>query len=99
MSGKNGALGPLAGILLARPAGAAPLTLVDQGNPRVCVVLPARAIPAKGAAPDPAFERHRAAADDLVHYLGKISGAKVEVGAAARPGLVPVYVGCAPGNV
>ncbi len=65
MAGDVGTLGLLMCGLLAKAAGAAPLTLVDQGKTRVSVVLPARAIPPNGAAPVPAFEHHRLAAKDL----------------------------------
>lgn len=81
---------------LGTASAAETLTLVDQGKARVCVVVPARAIPATGATADPAFEHHRLAASDLVDYLGKISGAKVTVGAKPGTGLVPIYVGSAP---
>src|SRR3954454_12295650 len=96
MDGKIGVLCLLGCVLLAKPAAAAPLTLVDQGQTRVCVVVPARAIPPKGAAPDPAFEDHRLAAKDLADYLGKMSGAAVPVGDKPAAGLVPIYVGAAP---
>jgi hypothetical protein len=99
MAGKVGALGLLVCVLLAEPAAAGPLTLVDQGKTRVCVVVPARAIPPKGAAPDPAFEHHRLAAKDLADYLGKMSGAAVPVGDKPAAGLVPIYVGAAPEKV
>jgi hypothetical protein len=78
------------------PLWSAPVTLVEDGKARVSIVLPAGAVPAKGAAPDPAFEHHRAAADDLANYLHKISGAKVEVRTEPVAGLVPIYVGSAP---
>src|SRR3954466_4344631 len=93
------ALGLLVCVLLAKPAAAGPLTLVDQGQTRVCVVVPARAIPPKGAVPDPAFEHHRLAAKDLADYLGKMSGAAVPVGDKPAAGLVPIYVGAAPEKV
>jgi hypothetical protein len=78
---------------------AADVPLVADGKARVNIVLPAGAVPAKGAVPDPAFEHHRAAAEDLAHYLAKMSGAKVEVGTAPVAGLVPIYVGGAPQKI
>jgi hypothetical protein len=71
-------------------------TLVADGKARVSIVLPVGSVPAKGAAPDPAFEHHRAAGDDLANYLNKISGAKVEVRTEPIAGLLPIYVGSAP---
>jgi hypothetical protein len=88
-------------VLVVWTLGSAPLrsatvTLVEDGKARVSIILPAAAVPAKGAAPDPAFEHHRAAADDLANYLSKISGAKVEVRTEPVAGLLPIYVGSAP---
>jgi hypothetical protein len=88
-------------VLVAWTLGSGPLrsatmTLVEDGKARVSIVLPAGAVPAKGAAPDPAFEHHRAAADDLANYLNKISGAKVEVRNEPVAGLMPIYVGSSP---
>jgi hypothetical protein len=99
MAGNIRALGLLVCVLLAKPGPAAPLTLVDQGKTRVCVVLPARAIVAKGAAPDPVFEHHRLAAKDLADYIGKMTGAEVPVGDKPTTGLVPIYVGVAPEKI
>src|SRR5262250_3730885 len=98
MSGKMGTVG-LLGCVFLGTASAAELTLVDQGKARVCVVVPAKAIPAKGATADPAFEHHRLAAKDLVDYLGKVSGATVAVADKPAVGLVPIYVGAAPAKI
>jgi hypothetical protein len=86
-------------VFLGKASAAEMLTLVDQGKARVCVVVPAKAIPAKGAAADPAFEHHRLAAKDLADYLGKMSGAKVTVSDKPAAGLVPIYVGSAPAKI
>lgn len=84
---------------LGTASAAETLTLVDQGKARVGVVVPAKAIPAKGAVPDPAFEHHRLAAKDLADYLGKMSGATVTVSDKPATGLVPIYVGSAPAKI
>lgn len=89
----------LFGFILLGTAPAAELTLVDQGKARVCVVVPAKAIPAKDATPDPAFEHHRLAAKDLADYLGKMSGAMVVIGDKPAVGLAPIYVRAAPAKI
>src|SRR5690349_8601216 len=93
------AVGLLGYICLGSASAAEMLTLVDQGKARVCVVVPAKAIPAQRAVADPAFEHHRLAAKDLADYLGKISGATVTISDKPATGLVPIYVGSAPAKI
>src|SRR5262245_57125156 len=92
-------LGLIGCVFFGTASAAEMLILVDQGKARVCVVMPAKAIPAKGAAPDPGFEHHRLAARDLADYLGKMSGATVTVSDKPATGLVPIYVGSAPAKI
>lgn len=99
MSRQTFAFSVLASIVFAAPAAAANLILVDQGKARVSIVLPVKAMPAKGATPDPAFEHHRLAAKDLVDYLGKMSGAAVSMDIKPVAGLIPIYVGSAPQKI
>ena len=99
MSWKFCTVGLFGCVFLGTASAAEMLTLVDQGKARVCVVVPAKAIPAKGATADPAFEHHRLAAKDLADYLGKMSGATVTVSDKPAPGLVPIYVGSAPAKI
>lgn len=99
MAGRTRALGLLGCVLLTTASPAATFTLVDGGKARVCIVVPAGAIPPTGAAPAPAFEHHRLAARDLADYLGKMSGAAVPVGDKPAAGLVPIYVGAVPEKI
>jgi hypothetical protein len=87
------------GVTWATAAVAAPVTLVADGQSRVCIVLPVGAIPVQGASPDLKFEEYRLAAKDLAEYLGKMSGAQVVSGAAPTAGLTPIYVGSAPKKI
>lgn len=83
---------------LAASVQAAPVTLVEDGTAKCCVVV----------GPDAAFTEPPFfnwtpknpllawAAEDVVNYLGKMSGARVPVGDKPVAGLLPVYVGCPP---
>jgi hypothetical protein len=99
MSWKIATTGLVGCFCLGTASAAEVLTLVDQGKARVHVVVPAKAIPAPGAAADPAFEQHRLAAKDLADYLGKMSGAAVTVSDKPAAGLVPIYVGSPPAKI
>lgn len=70
---------------LAMTAWAVDVTLVENGATKVCIVLP--------AAPD---QNLKWAAEDLVTYLGKMSGAKVAAGEQPVAGMLPIYLGSAP---
>jgi hypothetical protein len=97
----------LAGLfLMSSLAAAADITLVDNGTAKCVVVVPVRIMEANSVefppgdgitAPRvPEFQRQqlRAAARDLAHYLGKMSGAKVEVVKdTAAGGMLPIYIG------
>jgi hypothetical protein len=74
----------LLGVMTAC-AVAANVTLVDNGAAKVCVVVAAGA-----------DQNLQWAGEDLATYLGKMSGAKVQVGTAPVQGMLPIYVGCAP---
>ncbi|MHB0936195.1 MAG: DUF4838 domain-containing protein [Armatimonadota bacterium] len=73
----------LAGLLAA--ASAADVMLVQNGMAKVCVVTPAE--------PD---QNLKWAAEDLVTYLGKMSGATVTAADKPAAGLLPIYLGSAP---
>ncbi|MBI2192280.1 MAG: DUF4838 domain-containing protein [Planctomycetes bacterium] len=94
-----GILAPLLGS--AGDAGAETVTLVRGGQPACCVVLTEAARKAQPQAwwaeADAVYERW--AGEDLATYLKKISGAEVGIGSSPTPGLVPIYVGSAAGQV
>ncbi len=97
----------VAGVALAAAPGARAqsLTLVEDGRARVSIVVPgagegdaaglaARPQPPRPSPEDPVLLR--AAAEDLAHYLGRMSGAEPRVDTRPIDGLVPIYVGDPP---
>src|SRR6266576_174495 len=94
-------------FVLFLTAGAfADVTLVDNGNARCVVVVPKRImeantfefVPGDGITTPriPEFQRQqlRAAAKDLAHYLGQMSGANIGVVTHTAPsGMIPIYIG------
>lgn len=84
-------------VFAATSLPAAPVTLVDNGQARVCVVVDQAALDLKpeSATADGNLRNLRWAADDLVAYLGRMSGATVVAAAQPVPGLLPIYVGTA----
>jgi len=89
----------MAGCLVALTASVARaaqemVTLVRDGQAACCIVVSEDVL---SAAPAEGYERM--AADDLVAYLGRISGAQVQMVAAPVDGLLPIFVGKAAGDV
>ena len=86
----SGCAGPAVGIIL-----------VKDGESRCCVVVGAEDAfeePAKfNWAPKATLLQW--AAEDIAAYLGKMSGATVQVREVAVEGMLPIYVGCAPEEV
>lgn len=77
---------------------AEPVTLVADGETRVCVVVDQAALdidPDKRGV-DKDLQLLHWAASDLGEYLEKMSGAKVAIAAEPAAGLLPIYVGNAP---
>lgn len=72
------------------------ITLVDKGKAKVSVVLPEAALAEVDGKLDEAYRLHRMAADDLVNYLGKVSGAEIKSGSSPVDGLIPIYVAANP---
>lgn len=74
------------------------LPLVSDGKPTVSIVVDQAVLDLdlKKRNPDPDLKFLRWAADDLVEYLGKLTGAKFTIAAKPVEGLVPIYVGNAP---
>jgi len=91
-----GCLMLLSSILSA--ALAAPVTLVKDGTAKCCVVVGKETDFKEPAifnwAPNDTLLKW--AAEDVVAYLGKMSGATVPVGEKPVEGLLPIYVGCPP---
>jgi len=86
-----------ASLLAASTAVAKDVTLVKNGKARATIYSPLEAeAPPKEAKDNPSRARLRASIADLALYLGKISGAKLEIvhGAPpARPQTIPILIG------
>src|ERR1043166_2739924 len=93
-------------LLLLAASAFADITLVDSGAPKCAVVVTERVMAPDAYPIDPndphttknefEFQRQqlRESVKDLAHYLGKMSGAKVElVTGTAGGGLTPIYIG------
>ena len=88
-------------LVLSLPACATagkPVTLVEDGQARCCIVVGSeddfQEPPKANWKPKHRFLEW--AAEDLATYLGKMSGATVQIVDSPVEGLVPIYVGCAP---
>lgn len=98
---------PLLGLtLLANAALAANVTLIDNGTAKCAIVVHEHVMTPDTMEIEPGHEsipsltaeyqrqRLRDSAKDLAHYLGKMSGAKVEIVTGSPPaGLIPIYIG------
>lgn len=84
----------------------ADLTLIDNGATKCVIVVPERVMTANQLEIEPGHEslpklipeyqrqRLRESVKDLALYLGKMSGAKVEIVTSSAPGgLIPIYIG------
>ena len=88
--------------LLAVTAGfTAPVTLVENGVAKCCVVVGPEAAFKEPALFNwtPKLMLLQWAAEDMATYLGKMSGATIPVGDKPVEGLLPIYVGCPPEEV
>lgn len=89
----------LAGVMTVIGTSVCPaaVTLVENGTAKACVVVSPAVLALK---PDPAKRADpmllRLAAEDLVTYVRKMSGAELPLVAQPSAGQLPVYVGCAP---
>lgn len=88
-------------LALAVRDSAATVALTENGEPKCCVV-----VGAESSFPEPDLFNWtpRAtllqwAAEDVATDLGRMSGATIPVGPKPVVGLLPIYVGCAPGAV
>jgi hypothetical protein len=85
-------------LIAASPAVAGSVTLVSGGEAKCYVVAGKeedfKEPPAFNWAPKDTLLKW--AAEDLAAYLGKMSGATVQVADKPVEGLLPIYVGCAP---
>jgi len=75
-----------------------PVTLVSNDEAKCCVVVnPENTFQEQAVTKwDRQSTLLKWAAEDLATYLGKMSGAKVQVGDKPVEGLLPIYVGCSP---
>ena len=87
-------------MLLLSTAGnaATAVTLVAKGKAKCMVIVDAKAAAEaqKRRRPDQQSPLLYRAAEDLVTYLGKMSGAEVPMAVRPREGLLPIYVGSFP---
>jgi len=88
-------------VFLALPGLPAPVTLVENGAAKCCVVVGTEASFKEPPLFNwtPRLTLLAWAADDVATYLGKMSGATVPVGDKPVEGLLPIYVGCPPEEV
>jgi len=103
MNGRHAMRAGLAAMLIGWAAGgaaraAAPVTLVADGKSSCCVVVSPEvlAVVTNAANVPPDLLLPRYAADDLVTYFRKMSGAEIAMADKPAAGLIPIYVGCAP---
>ena len=82
-------------LLMSAAVSAEPITLVEDGKPRISIVAPAKALEADMAAGDTPRDLRllRWAADDLRDYIKRISGATVQRADEPIDGLTPIYLG------